>query len=91
MLYCDNCNTFFEIPLLVLYTDFDAFISDEVYACPKCKSINYRDAFICERCKKVYVEKGVFCPDCLNELKGIINDFLNNFTVSEQEAMLDSL
>lgn len=91
MLYCDNCKIFFKKPLLVLYTDADAFISKDVYACPKCKNQDYSDAFICQRCKKAYIEKGAFCPDCLKELKGIIIGFLDNFTQVEQEAMLDQV
>ncbi len=91
MLYCDNCRSFFKKPQLKLYTDNDAFISKWIEVCPRCKDPDFLSAFICKRCGKLYIEKGRFCPECLKELNGIINDFLNKFTIDEQEAMLDGL
>ncbi|MBE7092997.1 MAG: hypothetical protein E7365_07475 [Clostridiales bacterium] len=91
MLYCDECKTIFSNPLIILYTDSEMFISKNIPVCPNCKNTDYCDVYLCKRCNKKYIKKDNFCADCINDLEKSIKEFLDNFTVEEQEIMLDCI
>jgi hypothetical protein len=91
MLYCKNCKTYFDEPVMIFYSDKEIAFSTNKYVCPNCKEDEFVKADKCDRCGEFYVQKGPLCLKCKQELKKIIADFLKDFTYLEQEVMLDSV
>ena len=56
--------------------------------CPLCGGEGFLPARECSRCGESFVGKGNLCKDCISELKEKLEEFLQNYSIEEQEAML---
>lgn len=56
--------------------------------CPLCGEDSLMPARECLRCLESFVGKGNLCSDCIRELKGRLEEFLQDYSIEEQEAML---
>lgn len=88
-IYCENCKNVFSADHIKKRFVIDRetnFISRES-RCPFCLSEELREINIC-KCGKVFIGKEKFCKKCIAKLKNEFFEFLQKYSVDEQEVML---
>lgn len=93
MYYCEDCNTFFDEPDLMLYQDAEIGHQSYISVCPFCKSEYISEAVKCAKCGEYVkeIETNGMCLDCVNALQMQAFEFIKQFNSAELEIVLDYL
>ena len=86
---CDHCNTFFDEPLSMDYTeqlgDFCRSYTD--YHCPVCFCDSFSEADYCPKCGEPKLKSDILCRGCRKHLLKRFTDFADELTAEEEDQL----
>lgn len=94
MYKCRDCESIFEELKRHSYIDYDTCYNGIKYVCPFCYSDDICDMVKCVSCGKEVPKdemNGEICDVCIRKLQKDAINFIDNYSVAEQEIIIDFL